>query len=55
MNEKLIEDIIAMLDRSMEKGTGHVNIVVNNADEIQFDETEVEKTVVSQGCTDCAK
>lgn len=55
MNEKLIEDIIAMLDSSMEKGTGHVNIVVNNAEEVQFEETEIEKTVVSRGCTNCAK
>lgn len=55
MSDKMIDDIINMLDRSMSEGTGHMNITVNEANQIDFDTTEIEKTVESLGCTDCAK
>ena len=47
MNDKRIDDIIAMLDGSIEKGVGHLNVEVNG------DSTE--KTVETLGCIDCAK
>jgi len=53
-NDKMIDDIVAMLDSSMLKGTGHVNITVNN-NNISFDKTEIDKTVETLGSTDCSK
>lgn len=44
--ERMIEDIIAMLDGSVQKGDGHINIRVDNE---QKDEKEVMK-----GCADCS-
>lgn len=37
-NEKLIDDIVAMLDGSMEKGTGHVNIKVDDDNLVQMEQ-----------------
>ena len=47
MEDKRIDDIVAMLDGSIEKGVGHLNVEVNG------DSTE--KTVETLGCIDCAK
>lgn len=50
MDDKLIDDIVAMLDGSVSKGVGHLNIEVNPAEG-----SELEKTVDTLGCIDCAK
>jgi hypothetical protein len=55
MDNKLIDDIINMLDSSMSAGTGHMNITVDENNEVAYDSTDIEKTVESLGCTDCAK
>ena len=47
MDDKRIDDIVAMLDGSIEKGVGHLNVEVNG------DSTE--RTVETLGCIDCAK
>lgn len=44
--EKMMQDIIAMLDNSVKNGEGHINVKV---DEMQKDEKEV-----SKGCADCS-
>lgn len=41
-----IEDIIAMLDGSVEKGVGHINVDV--------DENKNSETTVERGCADCS-
>ncbi len=44
----MVDDIVALLDRSVEKGVGHLNIsTVESLDE--------SKTVEQLGCLDCAK
>lgn len=46
--DKMIDDLIKMLDGGMEQGIGHVNI--------EYDETLTEaKKVQTLGCTDCSK
>ena len=46
--DKMIDDLIKMLDGGMEQGIGHVNI--------EYDETVTEaKKVQTLGCTDCSK
>jgi len=46
--DKMIDDLIKMLDGGMEQGIGHVNI--------EYDETLTEaKQVQTLGCTDCSK
>ena len=47
MEDKRIDDIVAMLDGSIEKGVGHLNVEVNG--------DAMEKTVETLGCIDCAK
>ncbi len=47
MDDKRIDDIVAMLDGSMSKGVGHMNIEVNG--------DSGEKSVETLGCIDCAK
>lgn len=49
MDEKtMIDDLVRMLDGSMAKGVGHVNV--------DCDETVAcERTVRSLGCTDCSR
>ncbi|MDD3219889.1 MAG: hypothetical protein PHC41_12505 [Lachnospiraceae bacterium] len=59
-NEKLIDDIVAMLDGSMEKGTGHVNIKVDDDNLVQMEQVnksdeDVVKTVETIGCTTCSQ
>ena len=46
--DKLIDDLIKMLDGGMEQGVGHVNI--------EYDENLTEaKQVQTMGCVDCSK
>lgn len=42
-----VDDIVSMLDNMMGNGHGHVNVSV--------DETQTENSVLTMGCTDCAK
>lgn len=44
--EKMIEDIIAMLDGSVERGDGHINVKV--------DETQKEGKEITKGCAECS-
>ncbi|WP_099469644.1 hypothetical protein [Konateibacter massiliensis] len=46
-NKQMIDDIVAMLDSSVEKGVGHLNITANEAQDSS-------KTVEQLGCLDCA-
>lgn len=49
----MINDIVAMLDNSIAKGVGHMNI---SADEINDTDTgAVQRSVEQLGCLDCAK
>lgn len=59
-NDNLINDIIKMLDSSMENGTGHVNIEVDSDNTVRFEKIEqgdedLIKTVETLKCTDCSK
>lgn len=46
--QKMIEDLVAMLDSGMAQGVGHVNV--------EFDENLNEtKEVQTMGCTDCSR
>lgn len=47
MDDKRIDDIVAFLDGSTQKGVGHLNVEVNG------DSTE--RSVETLGCIDCAK
>jgi hypothetical protein len=44
----MVDDIVAMLDRSVEKGVGHLNITT-------VESLDDSKTVEQLGCLDCAK
>jgi len=47
-NKDMVDDIVAMLDRSVANGVGHLNIsTVESKDEA--------KSVEQLGCLDCAK
>lgn len=48
--DKIINDIIAMLDSSMEEGVGHMNVTVNNQGTINL-----EKTIQKTSSTECAE
>ena len=48
-NTSKINDIVSMLDTMMENGHGHVNITVDDPD------ADLQKSVQTMGCTDCAK
>ena len=45
---KMIDDLINMLDSGMAKGVGHVNV---DCDE----EVDESKNVQTMGCTDCSR
>ena len=48
MNQnKMIDDLIKMLDSGMTKGVGHVNVEVNK-------NASAAKTVQTMGCADCS-
>ena len=40
--EKMIDDIVAMLDNSVKKGDGHINVVI--------DENQKDSKEVTRGC-----
>lgn len=47
-DDKMIDDIVAMLDRSISAGTGHVNLEVT-------DEAQLTKNIETLGCSDCSR
>lgn len=42
----MIDDIVAMLDNSVKKGDGHINVVI--------DENQKDSKEVTRGCADCS-
>ncbi len=47
-NNKMVDDLVKMLDSGMAMGVGHVNV--------DYDETsEQTKDVQTMGCTDCSR
>ena len=44
--EKMIDDIVAMLDNSVKKGDGHINVVI--------DENQKDSKEATRGCADCS-
>lgn len=46
--EQMIDDIVAMLDKQVAGGTGHVNLEIT-------DHAEGKKNVETMGCTDCSR
>ena len=48
MADNNIDDLIAFLDGSAEKGVGHINV---DTDEL----SEEKKSVQTMGCTDCSR
>ena len=44
-----VDDIVAMLDRMMDSGQGHVNVTIDDTI------AAGEKNTATMGCTDCAK
>jgi hypothetical protein len=47
-NKDMIDDIVAMLDNSVKKGVGHLNITT-------VESSLDDKTVKQLGCLDCSK
>ncbi len=45
---KMIEDLVKMLDADMSKGVGHVNVDYDK-------DSEESKNVQTMGCTDCSR
>lgn len=43
---KMIDDIIAMLDNSVQNGDGHINV--------KMDEEQPDSREVTRGCADCS-
>lgn len=48
--ERMIDDIVAMLDGSVAKGVGHLSVQVDAADD-----ENIERSVETMGCSDCAR
>ena len=48
MENKEIDDLVAFLDGSMDKGVGHVNVDSST-------ESENKLSVETMGCTDCSR
>lgn len=44
---KMIDDLVKMLDQGMTNGTGHINV--------DRDNIEGNKTVQTMGCSDCSR
>ena len=44
---KMIDDLVKMLDQGMADGMGHINV--------DRDDTEEKKTVQTMGCSDCSR
>ena len=47
-NNKMVDDLVKMLDSGMAMGVGHVNVDYDEA-------SEKTKNVQTMGCTDCSK
>ena len=47
-NQKMIDDLVKMLDQGMVNGVGHVNVDYN-----EF--TKESKSVQTMGCSDCSR
>ena len=47
-NEKMVDDLVKMLDSGMAMGVGHVNVDYDEA-------SEKTKNVQTMGCTDCSR
>lgn len=43
---KMIDDIVAMLDGSVQRGDGHINV--------KIDDTQEESKEITRGCADCS-
>lgn len=50
--EKMIDDIVAMLDGNMSKGDGHINVKVNEMVE-GIQDVKKDKSVI-RGCAECS-
>lgn len=49
MDEKsMIDDLVNMLDSSISKGVGHVNVEIDEA-------SKTSKNVQTMGCSDCSR
>lgn len=46
--DKMIDDLVKMLDSGMTKGVGHINVD-------STEDTEKSKDVQTLGCTDCSR
>ncbi len=46
--DKMIDDLIKMLDTGMAEGVGHVNVDCNQ-------DSDASKSVQTMGCTDCSR
>lgn len=46
-NKAMVDDLVSMLDSSVAKGVGHVNV--------DTDANEESKNVQTMGCTDCSR
>lgn len=47
-NQKMIDDLVKMLDQGMVNGVGHVNVDYNES-------TKESKSVQTMGCSDCSR
>ena len=47
-NEKMVDDLVKMLDSGMAEGVGHVNVDCDQ-------QVEQSKSVQTMGCTDCSR
>lgn len=54
MDNKKIDDLVAMIDSFMQNDGGHMNVTVNDNGEIETDKEYIDKDVVTLGCLDCA-
>lgn len=48
MDNKMIDDLVALLDSGMQSGVGHVNVAYDK-------ESEKSKDVLTMGCSDCSR
>ena len=48
MDDKMIDDLVALLDGGMQNGVGHVNVAYD-------EESKSSKDVQTMGCSDCSR
>lgn len=48
MDDKMIDDLVALLDSGMQNGVGHVNVAYDK-------ESKHSKDVQTMGCSDCSR